>query len=452
MPSRRRKDLSIPLHIDSLSSSGEGQGCYGEWKVKIPFTAPGDDVIAQIGRKRSGTFEGRLESVTNPSLKRISPRCLHFAVCGGCRWQHLAYEDQLQEKMSRIAALFPGHPILPILPCSTPYGYRNKMEFSFSSDQKGNRFLGLIQAQGKGKVVDLKECHLPSPWFIETVQAVRAWWETSPYAAYHHYRNTGSLRTLTLREGQRTGERMMILTVSGHPDYAIKKHDLTPLFQEGVSFILRIQQLLKGSPTQFYEIILHGNDHIKEKIDNCTFSISPTAFFQPNTAQAEKLYQAALKMAEINSSSTVYDLYSGTGTLSILAARRAKQVISIELHRQAVLDARQNALNNDCHNLLALEGDVGERLTAILDEKYLPLPDVVMVDPPRAGLLPGAAQQLVRLQAETLLYISCNPVTQAKDIEALFQHGYTIQAIQPVDQFPQTPHIENIVLMKKGTS
>jgi 23S rRNA (uracil1939-C5)-methyltransferase len=475
----KRKNRIIDVTIISLNKEGFGIGYHEpqsgiEWKVEVPFTMPGDQVRVNLFRKRSGTYQSQLLEILVPSPERIKARCIHFASCGGCRWQHIPYPLQLDQKVNSIQKCFgdlltPSVIVHPIIPCDPPWEYRNKMEFSFSQDLSGERFLGLIKQGSKGKVLTLTECHLVKPWFIEALEAVKTWWNSSTLEAYHLHKDKGSLRTLMLREGTRSGDRMVCLTVSGNPDYALNKKqlvDFTTLLKQTISpsnggklsIFLRIQQIAKGTPTRFYEMLLNEPDQIRETlyiskedkdISPLEFKISPASFFQPTTTQAEKLYSHALEMAQITKDCVVYDLFCGTGTLGICAATYAKFVVGIEISPEASLDARTNAKDNHLTNITILTGDVGIVLEQIQKEGTHPLPDVVMVDPPRAGMDEKAIKTLLSLNAKTIVYVSCNPATQALNIQELAKNGYTLISLQPVDQFPQTIHVENIALLKK---
>lgn len=369
--------------------------------------------------------------------------CQHFGTCGGCRLQNLDYDEQLEGKQQLVESLFPDHSSLPILPCASPWAYRNKMEFSFSQSLKGERFLGLMMRGKRGRVVNLEECLLVSPWFIETLSTVRNWWEGSGLDAYHPPSDRGHLRTLTLREGIRTGEKMAMLTVSGNPDFAADVDD----FAEGVeadSVLVRKQIIQKKVPTRFEERLIRGKDHITEilygdEAKEFRFKIRPSSFFQPNSAQAELLYLRALELAQVEGS--LLDLYCGTGTIGMFASTRASSVVGIELSPQAVADARENLTQNQIKNMEVREGDVGALLADLSAE-------TVIVDPPRAGLSKEAIAHLLTLRPKKLCYISCHPASQARDIQKL--EGYRITAIQPVDQFPHTPHIENIVALEQA--
>ncbi len=464
----------IELDINAFSKAGFGIGSFknGEGhvaSVEVPFTMPGDSVSAIVLSKRKGLCQSRLDFVINPSPDRVQPVCLHFGTCGGCRWQHIAYESQLAIKEQWIRESFKtlisdSTKIYPPVPCLPPWRYRNKMEFTFSSDKAGNRYLGLILQGSRGKVFNMEECHLTQEWFIHGVKAVSKWWGESGLDAYQLNKNLGSLRTLIMREGQRTGDRLVMLTVSGNPDFALNKKQLNDFqtalrlaiepenSEQKLSIFLRIQQIAKNTPTQFYELLLYGPDHIREILyvesapEGLTFKISPSAFFQPNTRQAELLYSRALELAKIPENAVIYDLYCGTGTLGICAAKRAKKVIGIELSPEAVLDARENVKNNGLNNIEIIAGDVGKVLTELIAENK-GRPDVVMVDPPRAGLDPKAIKNLLEIKAPTLLYISCNPSTQVTNVQELINGGYRLDVVQPVDQFPQTIHVENIAVL-----
>lgn len=470
------------VSINKFSSKGHGIGPFVRVdgttaEAEVAFTIPGDHVQSSLYVKRRGRWQGRIDQLLEASPDRIEPRCIHFATCGGCKWQQMTYAKQLEYKQSSVKEIFknvlnPSVDFRSIVPSVSEWAYRNKMEFSFSSDLSRQKFLGLIIDASKGKVLNLTECHLVNPWFIETLKSVRKWWESTPIDAYQMSRNTGSLRTLTLREGTNTGDRMVFLTVSGNPDFAIHKSQLnsfvlsvrqsmgTDFPEAQLSIFLRIQQIAKGSPTNFYEMHLFGPDHIEEKLEiqsnahqpssTFKFIISPTAFFQPNTKQAERFYSLALQMADINQGSVVYDLYCGTGTLGICSSKIAKEVVGVEISREAALDARQNAALNGAHNVTIIAGEVRHVLNQIQVEKKLPAPDVVLVDPPRAGLDPDSMLQLIQLNSPKILYISCNPSTQITNVEELMQHGYQVKIIQPIDQFPQTVHIENLVLLIKN--
>lgn len=470
----RRKKLDLTFYIDAYSKKGSGLGTAKlsddrHCRVEVPFTMEGDTIKASVVKKRSQVYKGHLEEILHPSPQRIQPKCIHFGSCGGCKWQMIPYDEQLKIKEQGIRAAFlqakiPLNSFRPIIAAKSHWQYRNKMEFSFSSDRKGEKYLGLILQDSKGKVFNLTECHLVNSWFAQSVKTVKKWWDESGLLAYHPPSNRGSLRTLTVREGKTSSDKLIMLTVSGNPDYALNKWHLdsfvaylraaieadSPLNE--LSVFLRIQQTAKGKPTEFYEMHLFGPEYVKETLAfsdelKLNFKISPSAFFQPNTEQAEIIYQTALEMVNITSDMNVYDLYCGTGTLGICAARKAKKVIGIELSPESSLDARENVKENGLTNVEILTGDVGQLLQQMKESKH-DHPDLVMLDPPRTGLSGEAIEQICLIKPKQILYISCNPQTQAQDVEKFLNFGYEVVAIQPIDQFPHTPHVENITVLK----
>lgn len=389
-------------------------------------------------------------------------RCVHLPYCGGCQLQQMPYQEQLAHKQALVAGAFaalPLHLIQPILAAPEIWEYRNKMEFSFSEDLKGEKFLGLVMRRSRGHVFHLTECHLCSPWFANVVQAVREWWGSSPLHAYKRSRDAGHLRCLTLREAKRGPGKLVYLTVSGNPEFPIRRQQLaeyiaavqsaTPLEEQPhLALFLRIQQIAKGAVTQFYEMHLAGPDHMVERLEipmdaqirPFAFKVSPTSFFQPNSSGSELLYRTALEMVASPCLPFVLDLYCGTATLALLFAARAQRVIAIDSNPQAILDAEVNRALNGASHLELYCGDVGEQLRAL----DLPTPDLIVVDPPRAGLDALALQQLVQLHPKQILYISCNPHTAANNLTTLLSEGYELTQLQPIDTFPHTLHVETV--------
>lgn len=471
-----KKFETFPVVIEKISLKGAGVGFIQKTptspkvKVTVPATVPGDQVLAEVGPKRKGSYAGKLLEVCSASLQRVKPRCIHVSVCGGCSLQQMDYASQLSHKEAELRALFTPlfqGVIKPIVPADPIWAYRNKMEYSFSQDREGSRFLGLMKVNAKGRVEPISECYLSPEWFIPLLNQVRVWWEETGLMAFHLYRNTGSLRTLTVREGRRTGQKMVILTVSGCPEYALNKEQLRSFVEhvhkvasqeESPSVFLRVQQAIEGKPTQFYEMQLSGPAYIHEELDISCFSykkkyrfaISPTAFFQPNTAQAEKIYSVALEMSGLKKKNLVFDLYAGTATLGMIFAPFAEKVIAIELNPYAVFDAEYNREQNAVENLQIEKGDVSQVLRALYEkDPSLARPDLILLDPPRTGLLPGALEIILRLEPREIIYISCAPSTQARDCKLLLEAGYDIVDMQPIDQFPHTIHVENIVKLQR---
>ncbi len=437
--------------VQTFSSKGYGVAD----EVEIAHVIPGDQILYELTRKKRLPKKGRLLEILTPSPNRIEPRCAHARTCGGCCWQQMSYDAQLKQKELRVRQAFNQDPD-PIIPCDTPFGYRNKMEYTFSENRAGQKFLGLMIAQAEPYVFNLTECHIASPWFAEVLSAVRSWWETAGLKAYFPPADAGSLRYLTLREAKRTGQKMAILNVSGNPEFALNRTQLDTFVSAvrtaagDISIFLRIHQTKKGKPTNFFEMHLAGADHIVEELHlkhrTLSFKISPISFFQPNTLAAEKLYDTALSF--LPSCGIVYDLYCGTGTLGMAASSRAQQVIGIELSPEAVIDAQENLVRNGIGNMTLHQGDVGKMITHLLSKPFI-RPEAVIVDPPRAGLDSLALHHLKNLLPKTILYISCNPLTQADNVRELQKAGYKIKKLQPIDQFPHTYHIENIAVLER---
>jgi len=458
------------LYISDLSPEGLG---VAQWSrpdglvrpCLVRCALPGETVEAEIFRTKKNklaSYAANICSIKSASPCRVEARCKHFGSCGGCVWQHMNYNEQLAIKEARIKQLFTGEvEVLPIIACPDSWQYRNKMEFSFSQDAKGTKFLGLILQGSRGRVFNVEECHLMNPWVARNLREVSRWWHESDLLAYYLPKDRGSLRNLTVRQSHATKDRVIILTVSGNPEWAIKRSVLdqfvatcqktaTPEDDGKLSIILRIQQIHKGSQTQFFEMVLQGPDHFRERVTignrEFPFVLSPSSFFQPNSLTANLLYQRALEMAELSKELVLYDLFAGIGMFGMLASHLVKEAIAIELSADAAYDAKVNSDRLQLQNFRMIQGDVAK----VLAQEGLPPADVVIVDPPRSGLTKGAIAQIAKLAPKRLVYVSCNPTTQAQDVKELKALGFQLTALQPIDQFPHTVHIENIAVLQKG--
>lgn len=460
------KERIVDVEIEVYSKKGHGVAPYNNSKVEVVGSAIGDLLEVSLRGRKKRVHNGHILSIKKPSSLRVIPSCSHSGSCGGCCWQHLDYNEQLKIKEDQIKELYQESEktftFLPIQPSISNFAYRNKMEFSFSQDLKGNKYLGLIIAKSRGKVENIEICHLVNPWMSEVLASVRNWFENEDIQAFHAPSAKGTLRTLTLREGMKTGEKMVMLTISSTPEYALSKQQLHSFQKQIVriapeaSIFLRIHQAIKGEVTKFYEMLLSGSETFQEHLEitaygqtrKYIFDISPTSFFQPNTLVAEKLFESALEICELNKDMSVFDLYSGTSTLGIVFSPFVKNVVSIELNPYATFDAKVNIENNHIVNMEVIQGDVGEILQDPSFQNKHPQADLVIVDPPRTGLDVSAIQNLLNLDAKQLLYISCNPRTQKEDLVKLCQ-VYKLVVMKPFDQFPHTPHVENIAYLVK---
>lgn len=476
-----QKPSPVEVRIDAFSKKGNGLGLVSkldgsQMQVEVPFTMPGDVVNVTLLRKNANSTKAKLEEIVSSSPDRILPRCAHFSECGGCRFQHVPYEMQLSQKKSLVyncfAELLDSQSVFhPIIESPQPWLYRNKSDFSFSNDSAENKYLGLIKESSKGKVFNISECHLTSPWFVTVVQAVKKWWDDIDLTAYQLYKDTGTLRSLTIREGQRTGDRMVILTVSGHPDFEVPTHhlenfvtavrnaidDISP--SSYMSIYLRIQTVGSGMATSIYDRCLYGHEFIREELllnlENepqttipITFQIGPSTFFHHNVFQAESLYSMAYKHAQIPAGSIIYQLYSGTGTLGFYFARDAQEIISIELSPESAEQARQNAKLNGFQNIRVVAGAVRHVLSDQFHQK-LPSPQAILISPPRPGIDPKSLINISKLSADKIVYVSSNPFSQAHDVADFLKNGYRIQSVQPADHFPMTAHVENVVILNR---
>ncbi|MDF2549106.1 MAG: hypothetical protein K0S07_173 [Chlamydiales bacterium] len=465
------KEKRVQFQIDAYDKHGYGLAMVNTIETPslaaVPFTMPGDVIEGRLYKREKGVYQGALVQIIEPAKERQEAPCSHFGSCGGCLFQHIPEETQLELKEQKIATLFApyierGVELHPMI-ASAPYHYRNKMEFSFSEDRYGERYLGLFLRHWPGRVCHVDDCQLGPSWFMDALSSVRRFWAKTELKAYRPARDEGSLRNLTVRDGD--NHRMVILTVSGNPSFALSKEEIA-LFQETLTadlkvdceltLVIRIQQLLKGQPTQFFEMFLCGPDALAATLtleepvpQSLTFHISPQAFFQPNPVQAVKVYEKALTLAAIEPGDLVFDLYCGTGTISLLAAKLAKRVIGIDLSADSTYDARENSKRLQIGNAEFLTADVGQALLELKKRADYQEPDVVFVDPPRAGLDHKALLEVVSTQAKRIIYISCNPLTQRLNIEEIEKMGYVLKVLQPIDQFPQTVHLENIALLEK---
>lgn len=454
------------ITISSYSKKGAARGQTQEDTRPFELRSAhlGEEVLIEVLKRKKGVKKAKLLEVIKPSEQRVNPICKHASVCGGCVWQHLKYQEQLQIKQKVIEGLYQhvAKTIFPIITCDAPFHYRNKMEFSFSQDKAQNKYLGLIEADSKGKVLNLTECHLTNDWFAKTLVAVREFWEKSDIRAYHRMKGEGTLETLTLREGMNTKERLIMLTISGSSLHSLTNADLKRFKEallsvsenEKASVFLQIIHRKKGLQTQASEMNLQGKDHFVEKLTitypdqekkEFLFKVSPSSFFQPNTKQAEKLFSRALEIVGLKPRKVILDLFCGTATLGMIFSRLADKVVGVEINPYAVFDGEVNLETNRIENVSLHKGDVAKVLP-MLDLKDV---DLMIVDPPRSGLGKHLLEKGLFAKPKEILYISCNPYTQKEDIEFLLQMGYELEAVQSVDQFPQTAHQEVIAYLKK---
>ena len=453
---RARRGDSLSVVIDDLAFGGEGVGRVDGYVVFVRGGIPGDRVRVRLTEARARFGRGVIESVEMPSPDRIEAPCPYFGRCGGCRLQHMAYPAQLAFKQKQVADCLERIGGLgafeqrPIVAAPAPFGYRNKMEFTVTRAAPGAPLtVGLHEAERYDAVLDVTRCLLQSDHMNELLDEARAFVAQHGLSAYDQDSGEGLLRFLVLREGRRTGE-LMANVVTSSPAVS-ELAPLAPRLRARVpgtsSVVMNVNPKKASVAVGVEEHLLGGRDHIREVLGDVTFQVSAGSFFQTNTAQAERLFAIVLDAAALGEADTAIDLYSGTGAISLLLARRCRWVYGIELAAAAVADANRNAAANGIVNCTFVEGEVRFVLPSLIARGVRA--DVVVADPPRAGFHPKALRALVALGAGRIVYVSCNPGTLARDLGELARAGYRLEWVQPVDMFPHTPHIEVVARLAR---
>ncbi|HWH06859.1 MAG TPA: 23S rRNA (uracil(1939)-C(5))-methyltransferase RlmD [Gaiellaceae bacterium] len=454
-----RKDDELELTIDSLAYGGNGVARLNGFVVFVRRGLPGDTVRARVTKVKRGFAEALATEVLRPSAQRVDAPCAHYPACGGCRFQDLAYDVQVAAKeaqvgdaLRRIGGFAPseqgGLPLEPIVPASSPFHYRNKMEYSFTQTPSGPA-LGFHKAGRWDEVLEVERCWLTTDLGNAIRNAVRDWAREEGLEAYDQEEQTGYLRHLVVREGRNTGQALVLLvTAKGErfdADYLV---EVLRRFPE----VRSIHWAVNDSPSEVTNLpskLLWGEDAIEEELLGLRFRVRPNAFLQTNTEMAERLYELAIEYAGLTGSETVYDLYCGTGTIGLALARNALTVWGVEISEEAVACALENADLNGISNAAFFAGNVGQSIEE-LAERAGP-PDVVVVDPPRAGLAGKALKRTGALGARRIVYVSCNPTTLASDLKVLRdEYGYELRRARPVDMFPHTPHVETVALLERA--
>ena len=443
----------LELQVDSLAYGGNGVARLNGFVVFVRRGLPGDRVRARVTKVKRGFAEAVAEQVLAPSGKRVAAPCEHFPACGGCRFQDLAYEEQLAQKDAQVRdALvrlggFREPPLEPIVPAASQFHYRNKLEYSFAPTADGVA-LGFHRAGRWDEVLDVDRCWLTTDVGNAIRNAVKAWAREERLEAYDQESQTGYLRHLVVREGRNTRQVLVqLVTAPGERFDTGYFCDVLRRFPE----VRSIHWSVNDSPAEVTNLptrLLWGEDAIEEELGELRFRIRPNAFLQTNTEMAERLYGLAREYAALTGRETVYDLYCGTGTIGLTLARDALTVWGVEISEESVACAIENAELNGIVNAAFFAGNVGQSLEE-LAERAGP-PDVVVVDPPRAGLAGKALRRTGRLAAARIVYVSCNPTTLASDLKVLRDDwGYELARARPVDMFPHTPHVECVALVER---
>ena len=461
--SRKMKNKVIPnLLIERIAAEGK---CVSHHEGKVVFVqnvAPGDVVDVRINRGKSSFMEGEAIRFHEYSKDRIEPFCSHFGTCGGCKWQHINYElqktykrQQVVDQFTRIAKVDMPE-VMPILGSEKTQYYRNKLDFTFSNNRwltreeinSGEEFernaLGFHIPKMFDKIIDIDHCYLQGGLSNDIRNKLREFALKEGLSFYDIRNQHGLLRNLIIRTTS-TGETMVIVQFGENDPEGIKKM-MEFLKQEfpNLTSLLYIINLKKNETFHDQEVITYaGRDFIEEEMEGLKFRVGPKSFYQTNSEQAYELYKVARDFAELKGDEVVYDLYTGTGTIANFVAKQAKEVIGIEYVEAAIADAKINSQINGINNTLFYAGDMKDLLNEEFISKHA-RPDVIITDPPRAGMHEDVVNMLLKLEAPKIVYVSCNPATQARDL-ALLAEKYTVDRIQPVDMFPQTYHVENVV-------
>ncbi len=441
----------VKLIINSVNHQGEGVGKYQGMAVFVPFTVPGEEVLTKIRSVKKNFAQGELVRILSSSERRIEPRCPVFETCGGSKFQHMDYDLQLELKkqlvedsLKRIGRIT-GVAVRPVIGMEIPWGYRNKAQFQVDMID-GRIKLGFFE-EGSHVLVPTTDCHLLDAQVSGIASVVESLMNKFGLSVYDREKGQGLLRHVVIRKGWFTSKVMVVLITSGEkfPEAFIIARELRAKVPVVASVIRNINpkptRQVFGRESQ----LLAGQSTITDHIGKYVFAISPESFFQVNPQQTEILYKKALEYAALTGEETVLDVFCGIGTISLFLAEKARRVIGYEESPQAVRDAGANAKINKVTNVEFVSGKAEDRLPRLAERGYRP--DVVVVDPPRQGIDKKALQAISDMQPQRMVYISCDPGTMARDLQFLSHRGYRAIEVQPVDMFPQTSHVECVVLM-----
>lgn len=463
--SRKKVDILIEnAVIEAVAAEGKALTHYEGIVVFVEFAVPGDVVDIRVTKKKKNHWEGFVSRMVKPSENRLEPFCPHFGVCGGCKWQPLPYEMQLAAKQQQVydQLVRIGHldipEISPILGSEKTEYYRNKLEFTFSNrrwekkplEEGENAKPGLGFHVGKyfDKVLDIEDCHLQADPSNAIRNFIRSYALEKGLSFYNIRENRGYLRNIIIRSTQ-AGNIMLIVVISDDDEPAKREELLDSIskeFPQISSLYYVINSKLNDSISDLQPALYRGNDAIYEEMEGLHFKIGPKSFYQTNSRQAYRLYSVTREFAGLTGNEVVYDLYTGTGTIAQFVSGKASKVIGIEYVPEAIEDAVLNAANNGITNCEFFAGDMKDILTADFIGEH-GKPDVIILDPPRAGIHPDVASVILETAPSRMVYVSCNPASQARDL-AILSQKYTIEAVQPVDMFPHTQHVENVCKLK----
>jgi 23S rRNA (uracil-5-)-methyltransferase RumA len=448
----KRNDI-ITVEIKDMEFGGFGIVYFEGKKVKIKGALLGQIIKAKVKKVKKDMVEGEIVEVIENSPLEKQSFCPHFGDCGGCIYQNVDYSDQLKIKEDIVKKLLEKEGIrdyefLGIVKSPKEHGYRNKMEYTFGKDKEGNEVLGLHRKGRFYEVVMTDKCNIVDDDFLKALNLTFDYAIKKGLPFYDKKTHKGFLRHLVVRKASKAGEILLNIVTTTELEHDFK--ELIEIYKN-VDFESRLVGVLHTQNDSWSDAVvceklnvLYGKDYLIEELLGLKFKISAFSFFQTNSYGAEKLYETVREFAGDVSDKIVFDLYSGTGTIGIIMAPMAKKVIGIELVEEAVMSARENAKLNGLENCTFIAGDVSQKLKEI-NEK----PDVVIVDPPRSGINPKALEDIVKFNAEKIVYVSCNPESLARDLKIFSEKGYKVEKVKCVDMFPHTYHVETVVLIER---
>ncbi len=468
-----KKGQTIELQVDSLAFGGRGVARINGYVIFIDGGLPGQEVKVKIVRKKKDFAEARVLEILQQSSEVVEARCPHFGVCGGCRFQNLDYEAQKKYKTQQIVESlehiggFRNPHVEALKPSPDLFYYRNKMEYSFGRQRwltseelnlpelkKSKDFALGLHIRGRfDRILDLDTCHLQSEDSVPVLNFIGNFAKQSGLLPYSTRDHTGFWRHLVFRDGKNTADFMVNVVTAESKDNYVIVDELVNELRKRFAFITTVVHNINRRKAQIAvgdeERVLFGPGTIKEKIGHCTFQISANSFFQTNTKGAALLYETVVRFADFQGDELVYDLYSGAGTISLFISNRVKRVIGFEIVEDAVSDAKKNRELNHVENCEFVAGDLRETLDMeSTDVQTRGKPDVMIIDPPRAGMHADVLRQVLKLQPRKIVYVSCNPTTFARDAKSLCGSQYQLKHVQPVDMFPMTAHIELVSLFE----
>ncbi|MGF7059913.1 23S rRNA (uracil(1939)-C(5))-methyltransferase RlmD [Brassicibacter mesophilus] len=442
------KNDQVKIKCVGMDEEGKGIIKIRGKEIHVPYLIEGETAIVELSKKRN-YLNAKVIRILEKSKNRVAPKCQHYNQCGGCQLQHMSYHGQSEFKKNVVEKLMKHYGnINEILSMQEPYFYRNKVHSTPSYDRKGNIITGIYE-ENTHNVIALERCSIQDKRADEIVLSIREIMKTFKMKPYNEDTGEGFLRHILVKTGFASEQVMVVLIVSSHV-FPGKKNFINILLKkhpEINTIVMNINNRKTSAVLGNTEKILYGKGYIEDTLCGCVFQISPKSFYQINPIQTEVLYNKAIDMAKLNKNEIVLDAYCGIGTISLIVSSKVKNVIGVELNKDAVKDAINNAKRNNIRNVYFYNDDAGEFMINLAKEKKNI--DTVFLDPPRCGSNEKFLSSLIQLSPKKVIYISCNPVTQERDLRYLTKYGYIVKELQPVDMFPQTYHVETVVLIER---